>query len=121
MGKSVMIVDDAAFMRATLKDLISKGGFEVVSEAENGQDAVNKYKTFKPDLVTMDITMPEMDGLEALKKIKEVDGGAKVIMCSAIGQQANVLEAIKCGASDFIVKPFQPDRVLEALNKVAGQ
>ena len=121
VGKSVMIVDDAAFMRATLKDLISKGGFEVVSEAENGRDAVDKYKTFKPDLVTMDITMPEMDGLEALKKIKEIDGNAKVIMCSAIGQQANVLSAIKSGASDFIVKPFQPDRVLEALNKVAGQ
>lgn len=121
MGTSVMIVDDAAFMRATLKDLITKGGFEVVGEAVNGQDAIDKYKTFKPDLVTMDITMPEMDGLEALKKIRELDSSAKVIMCSAIGQQANVLEAIKSGASDFIVKPFQPDRVLEALTKVAGK
>ncbi|MBI1389515.1 MAG: response regulator [bacterium] len=118
MGNSVMIVDDAAFMRATLKDLITKGGYEVVAEAINGQEAVEKYKTFKPDVVTMDITMPEMDGLESLKRIREIEPAAKVIMCSAIGQQANVLEAIKCGAKDFIVKPFQPDRVLEALKKV---
>ncbi len=118
MGNSVMIVDDAAFMRATLKDVLTKGGYEVVGEAVNGQDAVDKYKTLKPDVVTMDITMPEMDGLEALKKIVEMDSNAKVIMCSAIGQQANVLESIKTGAKDFIVKPFQPDRVIEAVKKV---
>jgi two-component system chemotaxis response regulator CheY len=114
-----MIVDDAAFMRATLKDVITKGGFSVVCEAVNGEDAIQKYKVHKPDIVTMDITMPEMDGIEALRKIREFDASARVIMCSAIGQQANVLESIKCGAKDFIVKPFQPDRVLEALKRVS--
>ena len=117
MGKSVLITDDAAFMRATLKDVITKGGFDVVDEAVNGKEAVEKYKAHSPDIVTMDITMPEMDGLEALKMIREMDGDAKVIMCSAIGQQANVLEAIKSGAKDFIVKPFQPERVIEAIKK----
>jgi len=120
VSANIMIVDDAAFMRATLKDVITKAGFEVVAEAVNGMDAVEKYKTFKPDIVTMDITMPEMDGLEALKQIKELDANAKVIMCSAIGQQANVMESIKVGAKDFIVKPFQPDRVIEAINRVNG-
>ena len=113
-----MIVDDAAFMRATLKDVIAKGGYEVVAEAVNGLEAIDKYKTHKPDIVTLDITMPEMDGLEALQKLIEVDEGARVIMCSAIGQQANVVEAIKLGAKDFIVKPFQADRVLQALERV---
>lgn len=121
MSKSVLIVDDAAFMRATLKDVITKGGFEVAGEAVNGLEAIDKYKVHKPDVVTMDITMPEMDGLEALKKIVELDGEAKVVMCSAIGQQANVMEAIKQGAKDFIVKPFQPDRVIEALKRVVGE
>ncbi len=120
MSSNVMIVDDAAFMRATLKDVITKAGFEVVAEAVNGMDAVEKYKTYKPDVVTMDITMPEMDGLEALKQIQQMDSEAKVIMCSAIGQQANVLESIKAGAKDFIVKPFQADRVIEAINRVCG-
>ncbi len=115
-----MIVDDAAFMRATLKDLLTKGGFEVICEAVNGQDAIDKYKVHKPELITMDITMPEMDGLQALKSIMEIDSSANVIMCSALGQQSSVLEAIKSGAKDFIVKPFQPDRVIEALNKVAS-
>jgi two-component system chemotaxis response regulator CheY len=115
-----MIVDDAAFMRATLKDVITKGGYQVVAEAVNGKDALEKYKVHKPDVVTMDITMPEMDGLEALRQLMGINPGAKVIMCSAIGQQANVVEAIKNGAKDFIVKPFQPDRVLEALKKVLG-
>ncbi len=120
MGNSVMIVDDAAFMRATLKDLLTKGGFEVICEAVNGEDAIAKYKLHKPQLVTMDITMPEMDGIQALKSIMEIDAGAKVVMCSALGQQSSVLESIKSGAKDFVVKPFQPDRVIEALKKVAG-
>ncbi|MBD3267023.1 response regulator [bacterium] len=118
MGNTVMIVDDAAFMRATLKDVITKGGYEVVAEAVNGKDAVEKYKIHTPDIVTLDITMPEMDGLEALKQITAADPNAKIVMCSAIGQQQNVVEAIKAGAKDFIVKPFQPERVLEAIKKV---
>lgn len=120
MGNQIMIVDDAAFMRATLKDLLTKGGYSVVCEAVNGKDAIEKYKEHKPDVVTMDITMPEMDGLQALKGICALDPNAKVIMCSAIGQQVNVIESIKSGAKDFIVKPFQPDRVLEAIKKVLG-
>lgn len=115
-----MIVDDAAFMRATLKDILTKNGFEVAAEAVNGADALQKYELHKPDIVTMDITMPEMDGMEALSKIMEQDPNAKVVMCSAIGQQANVMASIKSGAKDFIVKPFQPERVIESLKKVAG-
>lgn len=120
MSCNVLIVDDAAFMRATLKDVISKGGFAVVGEAINGKDAVDKYQKLSPDIVTMDITMPEMDGLEALKAIMGLNSKAKVIMVSAIGQQANVLEAVKTGAKDFIVKPFQPDRVIDAIKKVSS-
>ena len=116
----VMICDDAAFMRMMIKDILTKNGYEIAAEAENGQKAVEKYPEAKPDLVLMDITMPEMDGIQALKKIKEVDGGANVIMCSAMGQQAMVIEAIQNGAKDFIVKPFQADRVLEAVKKVIG-
>ncbi|WP_100373589.1 response regulator [Bacillus sp. FJAT-45037] len=117
---SVLIVDDAAFMRMMIKDILSKNGFEIVGEAANGQEAVNQYKELKPDLVTMDITMPEMDGIQALKAIKEQDASAKVIMCSAMGQQSMVIDAIQSGAKDFIVKPFQADRVLESINKVLG-
>ena len=117
----VLIVDDAAFMRMMIKDILTKNGYEIAAEAENGQKAVEKYQETNPDLVLMDITMPEMDGIQALKKIKEVDAGAKVIMCSAMGQQAMVIEAIQSGAKDFIVKPFQADRVLEAVKKVVGQ
>jgi two-component system chemotaxis response regulator CheY len=113
----VLVVDDAAFMRMMLTDILTKGGYEVIGEAENGLDAIEKYNQLHPDLVTMDITMPEKDGLEALKEIKKVDTDAKVIMCSAMGQQDMVLDAIKSGAKDFIVKPFQGDRVLEAINK----
>ena len=116
----ILIVDDAAFMRMMIKDVITKNGFEVAGEAVNGMDAVDKYNELKPDLVLMDITMPEMDGIQALKKIKEGDGNAKVIMCSAMGQQAMVIEAIQSGANDFIVKPFQPERILEAVQKVLG-
>ncbi|WP_085523967.1 response regulator [Tuberibacillus sp. Marseille-P3662] len=117
MGARILVVDDAAFMRMMVKDILTKNGFEVVGEATNGAEAVEQYQEVKPDLVTLDITMPEMDGIESLKKIKEIDPEAKIIMCSAMGQQAMVIDAIQAGAKDFIVKPFQADRVLEAINK----
>ncbi|MDR3254607.1 MAG: response regulator [Synergistaceae bacterium] len=117
MGTKVLIVDDAAFMRMMLRDILAKNGFEVVGEADNGKVAVQMYGELKPDVVTMDITMPEMDGIAAVKEIKAADPDAKVVMVSAMGQQAMVIEAIRSGAADFIVKPFQPDRVLEALGK----
>ena len=120
MGKKVLIVDDAAFMRMMLKDILTKNGYEVVGEAENGAKAVEKYKEVTPDLVTMDITMPEMDGISALKNIRSIDSNAKVVMCSAMGQQAMVIESIQAGAKDFIVKPFAADRVLEAVRKAVG-
>ena len=103
----ILIVDDAAFMRMMIKDILTKNGYEVVAEAANGVEAVELYKSHQPDLVTMDITMPEMDGIEAVKQIKAVNPAAKVIMCSAMGQQSMVMDAIKAGANDFIVKPFQ--------------
>ena len=117
---SVLIVDDAAFMRMMIKDILTKNGYNIAGEAENGAKAVEKYNELKPDLVLMDITMPEMDGIEALKKIKAGDPNAMVIMCSAMGQQAMVIESIQSGAKDFIVKPFQADRVIEAVKKVIG-
>jgi len=120
MGNRILIVDDAAFMRMMIKDILIKNGFEVVGEASDGAQAVDKYKELKPDLVTMDITMPEMDGIAALKVIREFDPNAKVVMCSAMGQQAMVIDAIQAGAKDFIVKPFQADRVLEAIKKTLG-
>ena len=113
----ILVVDDAAFMRMMIKDILTKNGYEVAGEAENGLKAVEKYSETQPDLVLMDITMPEMDGIQALKKIKENDPNASVVMCSAMGQQAMVIESIQSGARDFIVKPFQPDRVLEAVKK----
>ncbi len=116
----ILIVDDAAFMRMMIKDILIKNGYEVVAEAANGVEAVELYKSHQPDLVTMDITMPEMDGIEAVKQIKAVNPAAKVIMCSAMGQQSMVMDAIKAGANDFIVKPFQADRVLEAVKKIVG-
>ena len=120
MAKNILICDDAAFMRMMIKDILTKNGYNVAGEAESGAKAVEKYKEVTPDLVLMDITMPEMDGIQALKEIKKVDAGAKVIMCSAMGQQAMVIESIQAGAKDFIVKPFQADRVLEAVKKVVG-
>ncbi len=120
MAVRIMVVDDAAFMRMMIKDILSKNGYEVVAEAENGAKAVEKYHEVRPDLTTMDITMPELDGISALKQIRAIDSSAKVIMCSAMGQQSMVIEAIQAGARDFIVKPFQPDRVLEAIRKVVG-
>lgn len=120
MGKNILIVDDAAFMRMMIKDILSKNGYIVAGEAENGVKAIEKYNELKPDLVLMDITMPEKDGIQALKDIKAADSSAQVIMCSAMGQQAMVIESIQAGAKDFIVKPFQADRVLEAVRKVVG-
>ncbi|MCR4595392.1 MAG: response regulator [Lachnospiraceae bacterium] len=120
MAKNILICDDAAFMRMMIKDILTKNGYNIAGEAENGAVAVDKYNETKPDLVLMDITMPEMDGIQALKKIKENDPAASVIMCSAMGQQAMVIESIQSGARDFIVKPFQADRVLEAVQKVLG-
>lgn len=114
---TIMITDDAAFMRMMLKDILIKNGYQVIGEAENGLKAVEKYKELKPDLVTMDITMPELDGIGALKKIKEFDPNARIIMCSAMGQQAMVIESIQAGAKDFIVKPFQPDKVIMSVSK----
>ena len=111
MAKNILICDDAAFMRMMIKDILTKNGYNVAGEAENGLKAVEKFKEVNPDLVLMDITMPEMDG---------IDGGAKVIMCSAMGQQAMVIESIQAGAKDFIVKPFQAERVIEAVKKVVG-
>ncbi|BBJ27968.1 chemotaxis protein CheY [Athalassotoga saccharophila] len=119
MGKRVLIVDDAAFMRMLLKDIVTKAGYEVAGEASNGKEAIEKYKELNPDIVTMDITMPEMTGIEATKEIMKMDPNAKIIMCSAMGQQMMVVEAIQAGAKDFIVKPFQQSRVVEALSKVA--
>ncbi|MGE5550306.1 MAG: response regulator [Bacteroidota bacterium] len=120
MGNRVLVVDDAAFMRMMIKDILRKGGYQVIGEAEDGVRAIEKYRELKPDLVTMDITMPDMDGITAVKEIRKVDENAVIIMCSAMGQQAMVIDAIQAGAKDFIVKPFQPDRVLEAIRKVLG-
>ncbi len=117
---NILIVDDAAFMRMMIKDILTKNGYVVVGEAENGLKAVEKFKEHSPDLVIMDITMPEMDGIQAVKQIKAINSAAKIIMCSAMGQQAMVIESIQAGARDFIVKPFQADRVIEAVKKVVG-
>lgn len=117
MAERILIVDDAAFMRMMVKDILTKNGYEIAGEAEDGKRAVELYKEEQPDLVTMDITMPEMDGITALKEIKAQSPDAKVIMCSAMGQQAMVVDAIQAGAKDFIVKPFQADRVIEAIQK----
>ena len=116
----ILIVDDAAFMRMMVKDTLSKGGYEELFEAVDGADAVEKFKEIGPDLVIMDITMPNMDGLEALKTIKGIDGGANVVMCSAMGQESMVIDAIKSGAKDFIVKPFKPDRILKTVGSIIG-
>ena len=117
---SVLIADDAAFMRMMIKNILSEAGYDILGEAENGAVAVAKYKELNPDLTTMDITMPEMDGLQALKEIRSHDPSARVVMCSAMGQQSMVIESIQAGAKDFIVKPFQPERVLEAISKALG-
>ncbi|ERI08276.1 response regulator [Aneurinibacillus aneurinilyticus] len=118
MSKRILIVDDASFMRMMIKGFLTKHGYTVADEAANGAEAVEKYKQVSPDLVTMDITMPEMDGIEAVKAIRQMDPSAKIIMCSAMGQQNMVVQAIQAGARDFIVKPFQEERVIEAIKKV---
>lgn len=121
MAKKILIVDDAAFMRMMIKNILSKNGYEVIGEAENGRQAVGMYMEGKPDLVTMDITMPDMDGLEAVKAIRESDTSANIIMCSAMGQQSMVMDAIQAGAKDFIVKPFQQDRLLQAVERALAR
>jgi len=118
MSRKILVVDDAAFMRLMLKDMLVSCGYEVIAEGCNGAEAVQLYKQWKPDLVTMDITMPEMDGIAALIEIRRVDPLAKVIMCSAMGQQKMVIDAIQAGAKDFIVKPFNKDRVADAVNRI---
>jgi Response regulator containing CheY-like receiver domain and AraC-type DNA-binding domain len=116
----VLIVDDAAFMRKMLGDVLAKGGHEVIGEGANGAEAITQYQSLRPDIMTLDITMPEKDGLAALREILTIEPGAKIVMCSALGQESKVLEAIKSGAKDFVVKPFQPDRVLDAIGKALG-
>lgn len=116
----VLVVDDAAFMRIMIRDILESAGNEVVAEGKNGEEAVMLYRSLKPDVVTMDITMPVMDGIDALKEIRKVDAGAKVVMCSAMGQQDMVINAIQSGANDFLVKPFQKERVIEAISKAAA-
>jgi two-component system, chemotaxis family, chemotaxis protein CheY len=118
VNHTVLVCDDAIFMRTMISDILSQAGFEVVGEAESGVQAVAKYRELKPDLVTMDIVMPDMGGIEAVREICKADPEARILMCSAMGQQALVVEAIQAGAKDFVVKPFQPSRVLEAVQRV---
>ena len=120
MAKQILIVDDAQFMRTMLSKLIEENGYEVADQAVDGKEAVEKYKELSPDLVTMDITMPKMDGIEATKKILEHDPDAKIIMCSAMGQKPMVIESLQAGAKDFIVKPIKPEKVKEALSNTLG-
>ena len=116
--KRVLIVDDASFMRMSIKNMLANYDFEIVGEAENGVMAIEKYKELQPDIVTMDITMPEMDGLEALREIKKIDPGASVVMVSALGQEARMKEAIIYGAKGFIVKPLKEEMLISALSKL---
>lgn len=120
MGHRVLVCDDAIFMRTMISDILSGAGYDVVGEAETGVQAIERYRSLKPDLVTMDIVMPDMGGIDAVREIIKHDPDAKVLMCSAMGQQALVVEAIQAGAKDFVVKPFQPSRVLEAVQRVLG-
>lgn len=120
MDKKILLVDDAAFMRMTIKNCLSKAGYTNLMEASDGEIAVETYKNEKPDLVIMDITMPNKDGIQALQAIKAMDPNAKVVMCSAMGQETMVVEAIQLGALDFIVKPFKPDRILQTVTKILG-
>ena len=117
MSHTVLVCDDAIFMRTMISDILAQAGFEIVGEAETGSQAVEKYRQLKPDLVTMDIVMPDMGGIDAVREIVKQDPDAKILMCSAMGQQALVVEAIQAGAKDFVVKPFQPERVVDAIGK----
>ena len=116
----VLVVDDAAYMRKMVSDALVAGGHEVVGEAGDGAEAVERFQELSPEVTTLDITMPGKDGLTALREIMSLDPGARVVMCSALGQESKVLESIKCGARDFVVKPFQADRVIEAVGKALG-
>jgi two-component system chemotaxis response regulator CheY len=116
----VLVVDDAVFMRRMVSDALSQGGHEVIGEAANGAEAIERFQELRPEVTTLDITMPELDGISALKAILEIDPAARVVMCSALGQESKVLESIKAGAKDFVVKPFQKERVLDAVGKALG-
>ncbi|MGA2384254.1 MAG: response regulator [Gemmatimonadales bacterium] len=120
MAQRVLVCDDAIFMRTMISDILTGAGYEVVGEAESGVQAIERYRSLHPDLVTMDIVMPDMGGIDAVRQIVKEDANAKILMCSAMGQQALVVEAIQAGAKDFVVKPFQPSRVLEAVQRVLG-
>lgn len=120
MAQRIMLVDDASFMRMMLKNILVGSGYEVIGEAENGAKAIEQFKALKPDLVIMDIIMPEMGGIDAVREIVKTNPSAKILMCSSMGQQSLVVEAIQAGAKDFIVKPFQPSNVLEAVKKALG-
>ncbi|MDZ7859103.1 MAG: response regulator [Candidatus Krumholzibacteriota bacterium] len=121
MKARILVVDDAIFMRKMITDILEGSGMEVVGESENGSDAVEKYNELKPDLVTMDIIMPGMNGIDAVKKIISNDFKAKIVMCSALGQQALVKDALAAGAQDFLIKPFNPSRVIEVVEKIINQ
>jgi two-component system chemotaxis response regulator CheY len=120
VSHTVLVCDDAIFMRTMISDILTQAGYQVVGEAETGAQAVERYQQLKPDLVTMDIVMPDMGGIDAVRAIMKLDPNAKILMCSAMGQQALVIEAIQAGAKDFVVKPFQPSRVLEAVQRILG-
>lgn len=120
LSNTVLVCDDAVFMRTLISDILAQSGFEIIGEAETGVQAIERYKQLRPDLVTMDIVMPDMGGIDAVREITKFDSNAKILMCSAMGQQALVVEAIQAGAKDFVVKPFQPSRVLEAVQRVMG-
>ena len=116
----ILIVDDAAFMRIVLKDIFTQAGYKIAGEATNGKESIELYKRIKPNLVIMNIVMSQMDGITALKEILSIDPQAKVIMCSAMAQQAMVIKSMQAGAKDFIVKPFQPDRIIRAVRNIIG-
>jgi len=118
VGINILIADDLQFIKLVLRDLLEKAGFRVVGEASNGEEAIELFLDKRPDVVLMDITMPKMDGLTALKKILKIDPGAKIIMCSALGQQTLIVQALKMGAKDFVVKPFRPERVVNSIKKI---
>jgi len=118
MAKKILVCDDAMFTRTLISDILVKAGYQVVAEAANGVQAIEKYQQDKPDLVIMDLIMPDMGGIEAIKKIRKLDPNALIIVCSAMGQQALVMEALDAGASDFVVKPFQPAQILNTLKKL---
>ena len=120
MDKKILVVDDATFMRTTIKNCLSKAGYENLLEAGDGQQAIELFQSEKPDLLIMDITMPNVDGIQALQTIRSLDPNAKVVMCSAMGQETMVVQAIQLGALDFIVKPFKPDRILKTVSKILG-